>query len=545
MVCLMIYIFMYLGLFISVTYIYSYIYTYIICPINSWSDMEAYKGVSKIAEYSLKFGDTEKKIVDALLENNIKIYENNRYKLETIDPHALYPTSIYRTSKGYIINTENSLNIESIMHLSITTSIKIEKNVLLPSNKLLRDIYKPYGRCIIIIDNYVDKIYSKDIENYFGRNNIVLNKLGFNSMEANKHINSVELILNKLKEYGVKRNEAILIVGGGVISDIAGFATALYHRNTPYIMLCTSIVSGIDAGPSPRTCCDGFGYKNIFGAYHPPILTITDRNFFKTLKKGWIRHGIAEIIKMAVVKDVTLFDLLEKYGNKLVHTKFGTVNMDENIDTEFDKDCDVIIGKALESYVKSEYNNLWETHQCRPHAYGHTWTPGYELKAGLLHGHAVATGMGYNAYLAFYKKYITQEQLHRILSLISNMELSLWHNIMNNHEYLWNAQVKIIQKRGGNLVAPVPKDKIGLCGYINNLTKNEIKSTLQEYKNICGKYKRNGLGIEPHCHDVGLENPNNIKTKNDDNLVLIQELKKQLKQANDKINDLQNKLNSK
>ena len=42
-------------------------------------------------------------------------------------------------------------------------------------------------------------------------------------------------------------------------------------------MLCTSIVSGIDAGPSPRTCCDGFGYKNLYGAYHPPVVTITDR----------------------------------------------------------------------------------------------------------------------------------------------------------------------------------------------------------------------------------------------------------------------------
>merc|ERR1719189_1829420 len=54
----------------------------------------------------------------------------------------------------------------------------------------------------------------------------------------------------------------------------------------------------------------------------------------------------------------------------------------------------------MEGYVRSEYGNLWETHQCRPHAYGHTWSPGYELPAGMLHGHAVATCMGYGAYLA-------------------------------------------------------------------------------------------------------------------------------------------------
>ena len=112
-------------------------------------------------------------------------------------------------------------------------------------------------------------------------------------------------------------------MGGGVIADIGGFATALYHRNTPYVMLCTSIVTGIDAGPSPRTCCDGFGFKNLYGAYHPPILSLTDRSFFQTLHEGWIRHGIAEIIKMAVVKDKSLFELIEKSTHEIVvHVKY-------------------------------------------------------------------------------------------------------------------------------------------------------------------------------------------------------------------------------
>lgn len=201
-----------------------------------------------------------------------------------------------------------------------------------------------------------------------------------------------------MKNNGVARHEPVLIVGGGVIADIAGFATSLYHRNTPYIMLCTSIVTGIDAGPSPRTCCDGFGFKNLYGAYHPPVLTLTDRYFWKTLREGWVRHGIAEIIKMACVKDYSLFCLVEKAGPKLIRTKMGTVGCEE--DKEFQSLCDLIVGKAMESYVRSEYGNLWETHQCRPHAFGHTWSPGYELPAGMLHGHAISTDMGFGAFLA-------------------------------------------------------------------------------------------------------------------------------------------------
>jgi len=87
----------------------------------------------------------------------------------------------------------------------------------------------------------------------------------------------------------------------------------------------------------------------------------------------------------------------------------------------------------MESYVKSEYGNLWETHQCRPHAFGHTWSPGYELPAGMLHGHAVASCMGYGTFLAHKREWISTEQFDRILKVISDMELSLWHPIMDNH----------------------------------------------------------------------------------------------------------------
>ena len=277
-------------------------------------------------------------------------------------------------------------------------------------------------------------------------------------------------------------------------------------RNTPYVMLCTSIVTGIDAGPSPRTCCDGFGFKNLYGAYHPPILTLTDRSFWSTLHEGWIRHGIAEIIKMSVVEDRSLFELIEKAGPQLIRTKFGTQG---EVDEEFEELCDLIVGKAMEGYVRSEYGNLWETHQCRPHAYGHNWSPGYELPAGMLHGHAVATCMGYGAYLSRVEGFITEEEFTRIISLISNMELSLWHDIMDNHDLIESSNIKVQSKRGGNLCAPVPKG-LGHCGYINELPRHKLTTTLNEYKAICKTFPRLGKGIQVHCHEVGLQDPSTV-----------------------------------
>ena len=268
-------------------------------------------------------------------------------------------------------------------------------------------------------------------------------------------------------------------------------------------MLCTSIVTGIDAGPSPRTCCDGFGYKNLYGAYHPPVLTITDRAFFATCHEGWIRHGIAEIIKMSVVEDKFLFELLEQAGPRLIRTKFGNVG---DTDEVFQSLCDLIIGKAMEGYVRSEYGNLWETHQCRPHAYGHNWSPGYELPAGMLHGHAVATCMGYGAYFAMEENFISEEECRRIMTLISDMELALWHDIMDNHDLFESSNVKITAKRGGNLWAPLPKP-LGRCGYLNDLPRDKVDSTLTGYKNLVKTFPRHGHGIQVHCHEVGLQDP--------------------------------------
>merc|ERR1719471_1901452 len=260
---------------------------------------------------------------------DLSVYLQNEKELETAEPHAVYPTSTYRDCDGHVLATSDDSLIESVMSTTLTTTIKIEAGVLDVESLTLRTVYAPLGRCVCVIDSRVDDLYGKRLDTYYAHHNIQLTKLRFRSMEADKGLETVEKILASLKQQGVGRNEPILIVGGGVISDLGGFAAALYHRNTPYVMLCTSIVSGID-----------------------------------------------EIIKMAVVKDIKLFELLEDVGPELIRSKFGTA---DGTAPELARKCDLIVGKAMHSYVQAEYGNLWETHQCRPHAYGHTWSPGYEI----------------------------------------------------------------------------------------------------------------------------------------------------------------------
>jgi 3-dehydroquinate synthase len=449
------------------------------------------------------------KLLDCLLLSQEKtFYQELSSRLVETDPHAIYPTSSYRECQGYVVSTEDDQTVEAVMTASTFTSIKVLENCLDPQQTILRDLYITLGRCVCLVDQNVENYYSEQIDHYFQYHEIKLDKLVYRAMEVDKGIHTVERMLGDFKRLGVSRNEPVLIIGGGVLTDTGGLACALYHRNTPYVMLSTSIVAGIDAGPSPRTCCDGFGYKNLFGAYHAPILSLTDRSFFKTLREGWLRHGIAEILKMAAVKDAELFSYLEQAGTELITTRFGTLNCGRN--DEISVLSQKILGAAMRSYVEAEYGNLYETHQCRPHAYGHTWSPGFEIEAGLLHGHAVAIGMGFGAYLSYRNNWLSAKDFERILNLISSFGLSLWHDVLLNKETLWAAQEKMVQKRGGNLAAPLPKQEIGKCGYLNSLTRQELDQAIDEYQTICAQYPRKGWGIDPHCHDVGLENPSTV-----------------------------------
>ena len=449
------------------------------------------------------------KLIDLLLQTSSQeFYQDLAQRLVIDNPHAIYPTSNFRESRGFVESTGNDQIIEAVVRSSTFTSVRVIDNSLNHEQLTLRDMYISHGRCVCVVDKNVDRYYSEQLEHYFDYHDIKLEKLVYRAMEVDKGIYTVEKMLGDFKNLGVSRNEPVLIVGGGVLADTAGLACALYHRNTPYVMLSTSIVAGIDAGPSPRTCCDGFGYKNLFGAYHPPILSITDRFFFKTLREGWLRHGIIEIVKMAVTKDAELFGYLEQAGPDLITTRFATVGCEpgEEIDILSQK----ILGAALRSYVAAEYDNMYETHQCRPHAYGHTWSPGFEIEAGLLHGHAVSIGMGFGAYLSYKMDWISEDQFHRIMGLISSFGLSLWHDIMHKKETLWSSQVKILQKRGGNLVAPLPRNEIGQCDYLNSLSQGELYQAIDEYQEICADYPREGLGIDPLCSDVGLEDPSTV-----------------------------------
>jgi 3-dehydroquinate synthase len=123
------------------------------------------------------------------------------------------------------------------------------------------------------------------------------------------------------------------------------------------------------------------------GAYHAPLHTFLDFSFLKTLPVGQVRNGFAELIKIATVGDKAVWDLLVKYGPKLVETGFGHKEGDEELKKAGQEICE----RGIETMLELESPNLHELGLDRVIAYGHTWSPTLELTPTipLRHGHAI------------------------------------------------------------------------------------------------------------------------------------------------------------
>ena len=416
-----------------------------------------------------------------------------------------YRTSEWYDGRGEIKAVDDGRSFEISATFTLKSEVKLVNGVLDPSNPILANIYKSRNRCVAVVDHMVDELYGKSLANYFGQNDIPLKTLVCRAWESDKNTDTVHKILQFLGKDGcdVSRNEPVLIIGGGVLSDVAGLACSLQHRRTPYVMIGTSVVAAIDAGPSPRTCTNSKLFKNGIGAYHPPVMTIVDRTLFRTLAKGHIRNGMAEIIKMAVTDDQTLFELLEKYGRRLVETHFANFDADE----ELIKVADEVIYRALYSYMKHEGTNMFETYQDRPHAYGHTWSPRFEPVVKLMHGHAVTIGMSLGATLALEMGWITTNERDRIVNLCHSMGLSVYHEIIEDTELMLQAQKNITRKRGRRLWAPLPTG-IGSCSFAKEISPDLLTSAVEEHKKFCASFTSfgsQGKGEEMYLSDLGLE----------------------------------------
>jgi 3-dehydroquinate synthase len=323
-------------------------------------------------------------------------------------------------------------------------------------------------RRLVVIDSRVLDLYGWEIEAYFRANRVHFRFLTLDTTEPEKTVENVLRVVRGLNEFGVnRRSDPLIAIGGGVLTDIAGFAASLYRRGLPYVRVPTTLMGLIDASIGIKTGVNFDNHKNRIGTYFAPQRAYLDTTFLKTLDDRHMSNGIAEIIKIAIIKDEKLFQLLEQNVDSLIADRcVGRAAYRE------------ILVRATVGMLDELAPNLWEATLERLVDYGHTFSPTLEMAVlpELLHGEAVAIDMALSLVIAAQRDLMSAQQLSRALTLIERYNLPTYHP-QCEEELLLKGLADTTSHRDGLQRLPLSRG-IGKAVFINDLTRSEIQSAV-------------------------------------------------------------------
>lgn len=208
--------------------------------------------------------------------------------------------------------------------------------------------------------------------------------------EEHKTLDQAYRLYDALLADKPERGDLIVAFGGGVIGDLAGFVAATLLRGMRFVQIPTTVLSQVDSSVGGKVGVDHPAGKNLIGAFHQPSLVLADLDILRTLPRREIAAGWAEVVKISVVQDAELFDRLEASADALM---------------QLDPDASgFAIRRAIELKARLVEQDEHDTKGIRAVLnYGHTLGHAIEAAsdyAALLHGEAVAVGMGGAAHIA-------------------------------------------------------------------------------------------------------------------------------------------------
>ncbi|KQS71165.1 sedoheptulose 7-phosphate cyclase [Modestobacter sp. Leaf380] len=394
------------------------------------------------------------------------------------------------TVSSTVTRTAGGFHVEAVQKTEY--SLVPVDGVFAPHNPQLADCYRAAGRCLAVVDENVLALHREAMQAYFDHHGIALTVIPVAIAETDKTLGTLERLVDAFSAWGLLRTEAPLVVGGGLVTDVAGFACASYKRSTPYIRIPTTLIGLIDASVSIKVAVNHGKAKNRLGAYHASSTVFLDFSFLASLAEDQVRNGMAELIKIAVVANRTVFDLLDEHGEDLLRTRFGHLDGTP----EIRKVADQVTDEAIDTMLQLEVPNLAELDLDRVIAYGHTWSPTLELtpEVPYFHGHAISVDMAYSATLAAARGYISVADRDRVLALFSRLGLTVDSPYLTD-DLLRDSTRSILQTRDGLLRAAAPKP-IGECTFMNDVDDDELVATLALHREVASALPRGGAGID-------------------------------------------------
>ena len=322
---------------------------------------------------------------------------------------------------------------------------------------------KKYSKVFVLVDTNTEIQCLPTLQKALG--SIEFDLIEVTPGEENKNIDFCIGIWRMLLDFGADRNSIIINLGGGVITDMGGFAASTFKRGIDFVQVPTTLLSQVDASVGGKTGIDMENVKNIIGTFTQPKAVYIHTPFLKTLSDRELRSGYAEVIKHGLIYDVSLFKKLKEIVPKDLN--------DEIIYRSIEIKNEVVINDPFEKGLRKILN------------YGHTIghaVESYSLKhdkVPLLHGEAIAIGFICEAYLSQKRNGLKEEELSVIVDTIRTTYPAYKLNKSNYPDLI--DIMKNDKKNNAGQISFSLLSQIGKCSYDIYCTEEEIVESLDYY----------------------------------------------------------------
>lgn len=268
--------------------------------------------------------------------------------------------------------------------------------------------------------------------------------------EENKTPATAGQVIEQLITMGAGRDTMLVGVGGGVVTDIAGYVAAVYMRGISFGFVPTSILAMTDAAIGGKNGVDVGVYKNMVGTIRQPDFIFYDYSFLKTLPVSEWVNGFAEVIKHACIKDAVLFSMLERYT--LHEYQSDPTLVAELIERNVDIKASVVSADEFETGDRKLLN------------FGHTIGHAIENLHHIPHGHAVSIGMVAACNLSEQLGHLHFEEAARIVRLLARYHLPV--DVDTDHARVFEV-LKMDKKRKDDAMQFILLNKIGSASVVS------------------------------------------------------------------------------
>lgn len=288
--------------------------------------------------------------------------------------------------------------------MDYSIKIKDSSEVIVGSVSELLPRLLPDKRVVVVSDTNIDRHYHTLVNRY----EHVLIGLG----EASKTLVTADAIYKKFISMGVDRSTFVLAIGGGIVTDVAGFVASTYMRGVEFGFVSTSLLGQVDASVGGKNGVNVDGYKNMVGTFTQPRFVICDVGMLRTLPEREVRTGMAEVIKAGIIADEELFSKLEL-------TPLAELTKTPDLLAE-------VVYRAIKVKADIVERDEREHGDRRKLNLGHTLAHAIEKSSSKMnHGEAVAVGLSLISDAAARRGLLSAADKERICSLLQRTGFDL------------------------------------------------------------------------------------------------------------------------